>query len=188
MAKGILVSLAALSARQTDCVRTPKAVVELMPAGSSETWLPNHRGWRVGRTVGLNTFTSSRPLPDKSQLHNVSNSSALPMGSEGNLSQWCRISLAGLGFPRSIHSIIGKDPDSNIESTWRVMTDERSLLCRVEGWSVQQQQQQSEKAFQETQLLLALCRRHSKEHLQSGEAFQNSEYLFSLLSPSVEAA
>ena len=39
-------------------------------------------------------------------------------------------------------------------------------------------QQQSEKAFRETQLLLELCRRHGEERLQPGETFQNSGDLF----------
>ena len=55
---------------------------------------------------------------------------------------------------------------------------EGSLLRRVEGWSVQQWQQQSENAFRETHLLLELCRRHGEERLQPGETFHNSGDLF----------
>ena len=57
-------------------------------------------------------------------------------------------------------------------------TKEGCLLRGAEGWSVQQRQQQSEKAFRETQLLLELCRRHGEERLQPGGTFHNSGDLF----------
>ena len=62
------------------------------------------------------------------------------------------------------------------EESWQ--TKEGCLLRRVESWSIQQWQQQSEKAFRETQLLLELCRLHGEERLQLGETFHNSGDLF----------
>ena len=57
-------------------------------------------------------------------------------------------------------------------------TKEGCLLRRVESWSIQQWQQQSEKDFRETQLLLELCRRHGEERLQPGETFHDSGDLY----------
>ena len=122
IAKGILASLVALSAVQTDFARTPSVLGVL--AKNLATWLLIHRGWTVVHTVGWNAFMSRRLSPNKSQLRNMSNSSTPLISSREKLSKRCRISPKGPEFLMSIHLTIDRDPTSNIESNWKVMTDE----------------------------------------------------------------
>jgi len=119
-----------------------------MPAGSSETRLPNHQGGRAGHTMGWGTFTSGRPLPTspncatcRIQVHcRWAQEETAPSDLE---LAWQAQDFQEVSTQQLIEVLI---PTLNLPEESR-QTKEGSLLRRLEVWSVQQWQQQSEKAF-----------------------------------------